>query len=449
MVTTPNYDLDVDTTLGGNNASDYIIPSQKAIKAYVDNNTGSTVDQTYDPTSQAAQSGVAMAGELTKYAQKAVDTDITGVYNFKGQKKIKFTQSSSSDKLGFTLYNNSNVEKGYLEYNPSNTVDSVPLMTLGNYATASAGLTHVGFRKYSNVSGANGAYNLLAPLISDAKTPFSLTTTYTNFYLPLGFTDGNTTVKTAKTGLVDISSFGYIKGISSSDVTNALGYTPYNSTNPNGYTSNVGTVTSVNNTSPDANGNVSVTIPVIDQTFSGTSTNGQSGVSIIDLLNTLYPVGSIYIGTMSTCPLAALGVGTWSLVSVGKVLQGAGAGFEYLAGASISASLPTLTAVSNGDHSHNRGTMNISGGPMTVGRFASSQNNTSGALNAKSGTSRGTGYYGSTTSYDANLTFTASSNWTGSTNTTGAHTHDVEWNGHVGTTVQPDAYVVNIWERTA
>lgn len=54
---------------------------------------------------------------------------------------------------------------------------------------------------------------------------------------------------------------GYITGISSSDVTTALGYTPYNSSNPNGYTSNVGTVTSVNNVSPDANGNVSLTIP--------------------------------------------------------------------------------------------------------------------------------------------------------------------------------------------
>lgn len=478
MVTTPNYDLDVDTTLGGNNASDYVIPSQKAIKSYVDNNSGSTVDQTFDATSQAAQSGIAIAGELIKYPQLASDEDITGVYNFKGQKKIKFTQSSTSDKLGFTLYNNNNVEKGYLEYNPSNTVDSVPLMTLGNYATASAGLTHVGFRKYSSVSGSSGAYNLLAPLISDARTPFSLTTTYTNFYLPLGFTDGNTTVKTAKSGLVDISSLlpdvsnfvtnsslattlssyatqswvgqqGYITGITSSDVTNALGYTPYNSTNPDGYTSNVGTVTSVNNTSPDANGNVSVIIPVIDQTFDGTSTNGQSGVSIIDLLNTLYPVGSIYIGTMSICPLAALGVGTWTLVSVGKVLQGAGSGFEYIAGASVSASLPTLTAVSNGDHSHNRGTMNISGGPLTLGRFASSQTSTSGALKTTSGTSRSAGYYGSTTSYDAQVTLTASSNWTGSTNTTGAHTHDVEWSGHVGTTVQPDAYVVNIWERTA
>jgi hypothetical protein len=44
-------------------------------------------------------------------------------------------------------------------------------------------------------------------------------------------------------------------------ITDTLGYIPYSSTNPNGYTSNVGTVTSVNNTSPDGNGNVSLTIP--------------------------------------------------------------------------------------------------------------------------------------------------------------------------------------------
>lgn len=41
-----------------------------------------------------------------------------------------------------------------------------------------------------------------------------------------------------------------LQSISSSDVTTALGYTPYNSTNPNGYTSNTGTVTSVGLTTP-------------------------------------------------------------------------------------------------------------------------------------------------------------------------------------------------------
>lgn len=156
---------------------------------------------------------------------------------------------------------------------------------------------------------------------------------------------------------------GYITGINSTDVTSALGYTPYNSSNPNdyqenvietikingtaqtvtnkavditldasvvgalpsdttiddlttstqqdalnsgitssdvtkigtalqpndniseltndaGYTTNVGTVTSVNNNTPDANGNVTISMPTVDQTFDSTSANAQSGVAI-------------------------------------------------------------------------------------------------------------------------------------------------------------------------
>ena len=34
------YNLSTDTTLGGNSPSDYTIPSEKAIKTYVDNNSG-------------------------------------------------------------------------------------------------------------------------------------------------------------------------------------------------------------------------------------------------------------------------------------------------------------------------------------------------------------------------------------------------------------------------
>lgn len=41
---------------------------------------------------------------------------------------------------------------------------------------------------------------------------------------------------------------GYITGITSSDVTTALGFTPYNATNPNGYTNNAGTITKVTTT---------------------------------------------------------------------------------------------------------------------------------------------------------------------------------------------------------
>lgn len=142
----------------------------------------------------------------TNHVTTNTDQDITGTKTFVGQKKVLFKQSGSNDKLGFTLYTNSNVEKGYLEFNPTNKIDGYPLMTLGNYATATSGLTQVGFRRYSGISGANGAYNLLMPMISDAKAPFSLTTTYTNFYLPLGYKNGNTMVTAAKSGVVDLSS---------------------------------------------------------------------------------------------------------------------------------------------------------------------------------------------------------------------------------------------------
>ena len=38
--------LSLDDTLGGNSPSDYVIPSQKAIKTYVDNNSGGLPSQT-------------------------------------------------------------------------------------------------------------------------------------------------------------------------------------------------------------------------------------------------------------------------------------------------------------------------------------------------------------------------------------------------------------------
>jgi hypothetical protein len=59
--------------------------------------------------------------------------------------------------------------------------------------------------------------------------------------------------------------------LSSSNITAALGFTPYNATNPNGYTTNKGTVTKVNNTSPDTSGNVTISIPsaVTESTVSG------------------------------------------------------------------------------------------------------------------------------------------------------------------------------------
>ena len=40
-----------------------------------------------------------------------------------------------------------------------------------------------------------------------------------------------------------------------------------------------------------------------------------------NILEAIYPVGSIYIGTTLTCPIADLGVGTWSLESSSALLE--------------------------------------------------------------------------------------------------------------------------------
>ena len=155
--------------------------------------------------------GIKLTGTGTggggNYVTLDTDQNVTGTKTFVGSKKVGFKQSANNDKLGFTLYGSAGTERGYLEFNPTNTIDDVAgLMTLGNYATSANAITHVGFRRYSSVSGANGAYNILTPLIADAKSPFSLTTNYTNFYIPLGITDGTTMVKTDKRGVLDISS---------------------------------------------------------------------------------------------------------------------------------------------------------------------------------------------------------------------------------------------------
>ena len=75
-------------------------------------------------------------------------------------------------------------------------------------------------------------------------------------------------------GNVENKSSATIRGeLTSSDVTTALGFTPYNSTNPNGYTTNTGTVTSVR---------VQATSPVVSSTSSAQSTSLNTTISLAD-----------------------------------------------------------------------------------------------------------------------------------------------------------------------
>ena len=135
------------------------------------------------------------------------------------------------------------------------------------------------------------------------------------------------------------------------------------------------------------------------------------------LLEMIYPVGSIYIGTMNICPLSAL-FGTWEKVSSGRVLQGADE--NHNPGTTIEAGLPNLMDILNfGDRAPVNGY-----NPSGSGPFYNVPNAT------------GTVYYSndSTMNRQQKLGFDASLS------------NSIYGNS---TTVQPPAFVVNIWRRTA
>lgn len=50
------------------------------------------------------------------------------------------------------------------------------------------------------------------------------------------------------------------------------------------------------------------------------------GVTMAEVIDTLYPVGSIYISTLATNPGTLLGRGTWTVFGAGKVLVGIDSG---------------------------------------------------------------------------------------------------------------------------
>lgn len=134
----------------------------------------------------------------------------------------------------------------------------------------------------------------------------------------------------------------------------------------------------------------------------------------LTLLEALYPVGSVYITTANTCPLSTLISGsTWELVSSGRVLQGADS--THTAGTTIEAGLPNITGNFNGNqlydiHADGYGAFRVGGSSSRV-------------TPASSGDDSQTGF-----NFDASRSSSIYGN---------------------STTVQPPAYVVNIYRRTA
>lgn len=63
---------------------------------------------------------------------------------------------------------------------------------------------------------------------------------------------------------------------------------------------------------------------------------------VIEILDSLYPLGALYITSNSatTCPMQTLGVGMWQLVAQDRVLQGAGT--RGTVGSTLPESLPNI-----------------------------------------------------------------------------------------------------------
>ena len=127
-----------------------------------------------------------------------------------------------------------------------------------------------------------------------------------------------------------------------------------------------------------------------------------------NLLSTLYPVGSIYIGTQNSCPLATLIAGSqWQIVSNGRALWG---GNGMNANTTIEAGLPNITGSFSTASDKNLGTGAFS---WTNNKYATNGGGKGGQYEINFNASRSSSIYGKSS------------------------------------TVQPPAYIVNIWKRTA
>lgn len=137
-----------------------------------------------------------------------------------------------------------------------------------------------------------------------------------------------------------------------------------------------------------------------------------------NILSLIYPVGSIYIGVQEDCPLKTLISGsTWVKVSEGRVLQGSDS--SHSAGTTIEAGLPNIT----GEPVHCYLFTNSGGSDTPISSGAIVIKDISSTTLYQGGTTQRAKWY-----FDASR----SSSIYGNSNT-----------------VQPPAYVVNIWRRTA
>lgn len=168
-----------------------------------------------------------------------------------------------------------------------------------------------------------------------------------------------------------------------------------------------------------------------------------------------YPIGAYYISSSPTSPATLFG-GTWvqvkdrMILAVGDSYKSAG-----LTGGSATTNLVLNNIPSHnhscgtaGNHSHTRGSMNITGDFGGTDVQSDYYGNGAFAITSRGNYNDHGGKYNS--NLGRNMNFDAARSWTGSTSTNGNHAHTIGYTGSgtAFTTISPyiTAYV---WRRTA
>jgi hypothetical protein len=166
-----------------------------------------------------------------------------------------------------------------------------------------------------------------------------------------------------------------------------------------------------------------------------------------NLINLVYPVGSIYMSVNNVSPATFLG-GTWVAIQDTFLLS---AGSKHSAGSTGGEETHTLSVAETPAHTHTRGTMEIIGSFCNIiyQYFSGVTKPDVGAKGAFThdgpyGGGGGAGYPTSQSFYSDSsvdgIKFTASRNWTGATSSVG---------GNAAHNNMPPYVQVSVWRRTA
>jgi hypothetical protein len=163
------------------------------------------------------------------------------------------TSGNVTTALGFTPYNATN-PSGYITGISSSDVTTALGFTPYNATNPSGYVNAAGARGAISVTGAGsydsatGVINIVGGVTSFNTRTGAITLSSSDVTTALGFTPYNST-----------NPNGYLTGITSTQVTTALGYTPYNSSNPSGYITGItsGMVTTALGFTPYNNSNPS------------------------------------------------------------------------------------------------------------------------------------------------------------------------------------------------